>query len=434
MTGIEHGILAYDSSLTKEDQARLDEIGRADVVIGIPTHRNGRTIGEVLAALSQGVRKHLSGQRVVLMNADGGSSDNTVRLVHEAKVSDDMIIFSVLYQGIMGKGTGIRAILEAAARLEARACLVTDARVPGIRPDWVPALVRPVLTGVEAALACYQKSAYAAALGDNLTHPFLRTFFCADLEEALPGEFCVSGALAAELAGCDVWETDVAKFGVNMWLTSQLLVEERHIVQVDMGPRGDDSGDPGAVSDARFLHTVGTLFRLLTIHRRLWRQFWESGRSLRHYPFSGPRCADRSMPCPDCVQELWDAFMATQSEVDERWKPILRPDTLERVVKLYEQDVAEFDFAVDLWVRVVMDFAVAYNKGEGDPDKVADAFLPLYYGRAATYVRQTMGMTPGQRASLVDETTAAFMRARPYFLELWDDYEPWIDSSAGYWH
>jgi len=293
-------------------------------------------------------------------------------------------------------------------------------------------LVRPVLEGAEAAFACYQKSAYSAALGDNLIHPFLRIFFGADLDEALPGEFCLSGALAAELAAQDVWETDVAKFGVGMWVTIQLLSEERNIVQVDVGPRGDGSGEPGMASDARFLHIVGTLFRLLTIHRRLWQQVWQSTAPLKLFPYSGPRYSDGPIACQDCVDELYSAFVGVKDSHLERWEPVLTPNTLRQVMALCDLDRDVFEFPVQLWVQVVMDFGVSYNKGDGDPDKVADAFLPLFYGRAATYVQQTMGMTPAERAPIVAEITATFSRARRYFSKQWDDYQPWLDSS-GYW-
>ena len=286
----------YESALGDDARRRLREIGSADVVVGIPSHRNARTIGEVVRAVAEGVTVYLSNQRVVLMNAEGGSSDNTSRYLAEATVGDNVERLITVYEGGMGKGIAIRSIFEAAAHLDAKACVVVEARAPGIVPEWIPALVNPIMSGNDIVLGCYRRSAYAAALTDNLAYPFLRTIFNADVREPLASEFALSGTLAGDLANRDVWETDVARFGINIWLTVQGLVEERRIAQADLGYRGEGSGEPGAPGDARFGHMVGTLFRTLMVHRRVWQ------RNLPPQPpFHGDRSPDVSVPCSDWV-------------------------------------------------------------------------------------------------------------------------------------
>lgn len=418
------GILMYESALGDDARRRLREIGRADVVVGIPSHRNARTIGEVVRAVAEGVTIYLPNQRVVLMNADGGSSDNTSRYLIDAAVGPNVERLVTVYEGGMGKGVAIRSIFEASAVLDAKVCVVIEARAPGIVPEWIPALVNPVMSGNDIALGCYRRSAYAAALTDNLAYPFLRTFFNADIREPLASEFALSGSLAGEFANRDVWETDVARFGINIWLTVQGLVEERRVAQVDLGYRGEGSGDPGAPGDARFGHMVGTLFRTLTVHRRIWQRNLPP----RRPAFHGGRSPDVSAPCSDCATALVEAMYAARKDYAPEWEQALSPAAMAAVNALFEQPIESFAFPIELWARVVADFGLSYNKGDGDPDKVGDALLPLFYGRAGSYVRETEGMTVVQREAVVRRIVQAFQAVKPYFVEQWDNYQPWVDS------
>ena len=49
----------------------------ADLVVGIPSFNNARTIGHVARAASAGLAKYFPGRQAVLVNSDGGSTDGT---------------------------------------------------------------------------------------------------------------------------------------------------------------------------------------------------------------------------------------------------------------------------------------------------------------------------------------------------------------------
>ena len=419
-----------NSALTAKVERRLEKIGSADIIVGIPSYRSGRTIAEVIDAVMRGIATYLPGWRVVLVNADGGSSDNTTEQIAEVHAPPGVEKLLYVYRGQIGKGMGIHSIFEVAARLHARACVIIEAHAQGIVPEWIPALVNPVLAGDDLTMGCYQRSSYGAALGDNLVYPFLRAFFNADVREPLASEFCVSGELAADLLACDVWETDVARFGVNVWIGIQALAENRRISQVDLGYRGESGTEPGTPLDARFLHAIGTMFRLLTTHRRLW----EKAPIGKHIPFEGGRCQqNKPIPCQDCLGALVGAMRDGQERYGEEWKKTLSPETLQGVLALFEQPLENFDFPIDLWTRVVLELAVLHNKGEGDPDKVVRSLLPLFCGRAGAYVRQTQTLTPAEREMVVEQIVQAFADAKPLFLAKWNAYQSWLTENSTYW-
>jgi glucosylglycerate synthase len=427
MIRTDRGMLTYEgeTALGPEAKERLQQIDHADVVVGIPSHRNGRTIGEVARAAAEGIRDYLPGYRVLLMNADGGSSDNTSRLVSETPVGDNVEKLVTVYSGQMGKGTAIRAILEATRALKARACLVLEARAPGIRAEWTRDLCGPVLSGqYELAFGAYQRSPCSSALSENLAYPFLHMVLNADLPDPLAPEFCLSGALAADLIGRDVWETDVARFGINIWLAMVALVEDHCMCQVSMGYRGEMSGESGMSVDARFLHTAGTMFRLLTTQRRLWQR----DLPVKQVPLLGQPGPERVLPCQDYLSMLVDTMQDARRNYAAHWERTFTPKTLQALRQIAEDSPDTLDFGHALWARVVVESAVVYNKGEGDPDKVIEALMPLYYARIASFIRQTMHLTPGARQDVVRDTARAFAAAKPFLIEYWNAYQPWAEA------
>lgn len=61
----------------KEVQEQLDLIKTADIVVGIPSFNNARTIGHVVRAVQAGLAKYFPDRKSVLVNSDGGSHNRT---------------------------------------------------------------------------------------------------------------------------------------------------------------------------------------------------------------------------------------------------------------------------------------------------------------------------------------------------------------------
>src|SRR5260221_582169 len=132
------------------DDARraAESIGQACIVIGIPSYNNGRTIGHVVRAANAGLAKYFPHLTGVVINSDGGSTDNTREAVLSARVEDGHLMLlstpmgvahrlSFPYHGIPGKGSAFRLIFQMAAALGAKACAVIDSDLRSITPEWI---------------------------------------------------------------------------------------------------------------------------------------------------------------------------------------------------------------------------------------------------------------------------------------------------------
>ena len=75
-------------NIDNELYAKTKTIGKTDIVIGIPSYNNARTIGHVVRAVQAGIAKYFPDKRAVLVNSDGGSTDGTMEVVQSTTVDD----------------------------------------------------------------------------------------------------------------------------------------------------------------------------------------------------------------------------------------------------------------------------------------------------------------------------------------------------------
>jgi hypothetical protein len=420
--------------LRSEAQRQLKRIGHADLVIGIPTYGNPTTAGMVVQTVLDGVAADLADLRVVLINADAAFSRGTRRAVADATASASIPVVIGGYTGKLGRGSAVRAILHAALDLQAGAVVALDAHTTSITSDWVATLVRPVLTGqADLMLPRYHWPLPDGGLSDLIFYPLTRALWGYSLRQPGAGDCAVSAALAQAVVEHDVWETEVAGFGFEVWLSSMALTEgpdpktgERwQVGQVDLGEKCYVPRRSLAHFRMVFRQAVGTLLRQVQIRPAVW----QAMPLIQSIPtLQGPPVAPAEpVPTPD-VTHLLDALRVGWTEYRALWQRILTSVNLATIEALAVQPARRFIFPPDLWARVIYDFAVVYNKGERDPDRMVDSLLPLYQGRLASLWHDVAGLTSIGREGTVSAQAVEFESARDYLLGRWETYVPWIDS------
>src|SRR5438445_13038867 len=241
------------------DALRMQE--RADIVVGIPSFRNAATIGHVTEAAAEGLRRNFPNMRAVIVNADGGSEDGTRDRVRAS--ADGVPIVTGRYQGRSGKGSAFRAIFEAVSLLGARACAVVDSDLRSITPDWIERLVGPIVRGeAEYVTPLYARHKYDGTITNTIAYPLTRALYGARIRQPIGGEFGFSSRLASTYASEPVWDTDVARFGIDIFMTTTAVVGGARIAQAFLGAKIHDPKDPGADLGPMFTQVVGTLLAL----------------------------------------------------------------------------------------------------------------------------------------------------------------------------
>jgi hypothetical protein len=76
------------TALTPAIRDEIERLGRADIMVGIPSFKNAATIGYVVRAAQAGLVQYFPDLRPVVVNSDAGSPDGTGRVVVETEPPD----------------------------------------------------------------------------------------------------------------------------------------------------------------------------------------------------------------------------------------------------------------------------------------------------------------------------------------------------------
>src|SRR5512143_1953045 len=226
---------------TGEASARTSGLD-VEIVVGIPSFNNARTIGHVVQAVEAGLAKYFPGRRSILVNSDGGSTDGTADVVREASCDYESIMvdhsratFRKLvtpYHGVPGKGSAFRKIFEIVRESGARACAVVDSDLRSITPEWIELLIKPVLDqGYEYVAPYYMRHKYDGTITNTIVYPMTRALYGKRVRQPIGGAFGFSGRLASLFLDKDVWEGDVARFGIDIWMTTTALANGFRVCQ-----------------------------------------------------------------------------------------------------------------------------------------------------------------------------------------------------------
>jgi len=409
-----------DSALDRATRQRVAGLGPVDVVVGLPTYKNSRTIGGVITALSEGMTAHFPDLRALIAVSDGGSTDDTIAVARRTPLAKGVGLLAYEYTGLTGKGSAIRSVMEVADLTRARACAIVDADVRSINSDWIERLIGPIMAdAADFVSPYYVRDRHEVTINDMIAYPLTRALYSFDVRQPLGGEAAMSQRAYQTFIGRDVWETDVARFGIHIWMITLAINAGWRLHQASLGTKSHDYKDPTVGFEPKFMQIVGTLFRLMTIYRRVWPEVTGS----RPVPLWGELGYRVPEPVPTTRQTLWDGFSKGMKRYRRNIKTILSPEQqtlLEELLSGNRPPVTHQD-----WARMVMDFSVVYNRGEGDPDKVALSLLPVYYARKATLLEQLEGQPWSAVEDAIHAQGDAFVATKDYLIQRWVSYVPW---------
>jgi len=403
------------SALPGEVRKELRRVGHADLVVGIPSFQNAATVGHVVRTVGEGADR-LLGLRTLVLNADGGSTDGTREAAVASPVPASVRVLSTTYEGVPGKGTAVRAVLEAAQLVGARCCLTVDADLRSIEPWWVQRLAGPVLEGgADYVVPLYLRHKYDGTITNTLAYPMTRALYGARVRQPIGGDFGLSRALVARLLSKPVWESDVARFGIDVWMTTTALCEGFRVVQANLGPKVHDARDPAATLGPMFQQVVGTLFSLLAVYPWRWRQV----RGSQPVPEVGEPVEGEPEPVSITIPALVERFREGLRSHGSLWARVLAPEVREQVERAAEGGPAGW-LTDRWWARVVYDFAVAFHRDDLDPDAVVAALVPVYFGRVAAFAEETQALDSRQAERVVERQAEVFEQEKPRLVAAWE--------------
>jgi glycosyltransferase involved in cell wall biosynthesis len=409
-------------------QGRIEKIKETDILIGIPSYNNARTIGHVVRAVEAGLSKYFSHYRAILVNSDGGSTDGTMDVVRQASIDHDSILIdqklerfhkiAIPYSGIPGKGSAFRTVFAIAKALNAKACAVVDSDLRSITPEWIELLIKPVLEeGYDYVAPYYHRHKYDGTITNTIVYPMTRALYGKRIRQPIGGDFGFSGKLAAFYLTKDVWETDVARFGIDIWMTTTAVANAFKVCQAFLGAKIHDAKDPGADLSAMLYQVVSSVFDLMEEYASVWKDTKKS----ESIPTFGFAYAVGLEPIHVNLDRMIEKFRLGVKELSVLYKSFLPKELLQLLSTIAEGPKEKFSLSDDAWVEIIYNFALACHHKTMREEHILKSLTPLYLGKVASFVIGTWESTAEEVEQRLEALCIAYERKKSYLKERWKE-------------
>jgi hypothetical protein len=414
--------------LAPQVRDQVAALGTAEIVIGIPSYNNARTIGHVVRAAHAGLLKYFPERRALIVNSDGGSKDQTREVAEQAQLDTQGLLLvshalqpvhrlTTPYHGVPGKGSAFRTIFRVAEMVGARACVVVDADLRSIAPEWFDLLLRPVLEhDFDYVAPYYKRHKYDGTITNSIVYPLTRALYGRRVRQPIGGDFGLSGRLLQRLLSRDVWTTDVARYGIDIWMTTTAIAENFRVCQAYLGAKIHDAKDPGSDLSAMLLQVVGSVFDLMETHSSVWRNVFGSlPAPLFGFPFEVGL-----EPVPIDLPRMLAAFGQGCRDLRPVYDQVIPGSTLKELTDATSLPPEKFVLSEETWVNVVYEFALAYHRRTINREHLLKSLTPLYLGWVASFARQTEPENAAQVEDRIERLCMVYEQLKPPLLSRWD--------------
>jgi hypothetical protein len=424
--------LAEESFLTDDFLRQLMNVGEVDILVGLPTHNNAKTVGSIVQTIQSGILRGFPRERTVIINADGGSRDGTPELVTGVSI-DDVRPSSNLYalrtlhsistkyasSPLPANGVAFRTILAAAELLRARACVVMSPESANIEPEWISKLLGPIYRdGFDLVTPTYRRHRFEGLLITNLLYPMTRALYGLRIREAYSPEFGFSGRLGSQFLGQNVWNDGTEGAGVELRFTLAAITGRYPICQSFLGEKLHVERHAADLVPA-LRQTVGALFSSLEPDFPVWSVVTGS----QPAPTTGADHEVLLEPLRVNRKRLREMFSTGVAELASIFQSILSPSTLAELQRIAGLGEGEFHYPAELWVKTVYEFAASYRKSAISRDHIIQALAPLFRGRVFTFLMENRDASADDVENHIEGLCLEFERLKPYLLQLWKSRE-----------
>lgn len=419
--------LAEETFLDDNFLRQLMSVGEVDLLVGIPSHNNAKTIGPIVTTIEESFQQNFGRERVVIVNVDGGSKDGTSDVVINTPPPTSASLrglsslrtlhrITTRYANQPSRGAAFRAILAAADLLRAKACAVISPEITNFSASWVKNLLQPVYReNFDFVAPLYSRPKHDGLLARNLVYPMGRAVFGRKIRELNSSELGFSGRLAGHCLNLDVWREESLRTSPESWLAITAISSDFRCCQSFLGPKlhSPAASGPDIVTAVR--QVVGTLFWCLESQQ----SFWMERNGSESVPTFGPEHELTSDSLRVNRKRIFDLFRSGAAELSGVLKSILTRQTQAELQAIATQDDRNFRYTDQLWVKTLCEFAASYHRATIDRDHLIQALVPLYRGRIYSFLQEHHDSSPEDIEAHSENLCLEFERQKPYLVERW---------------
>jgi len=314
-------------------------------------------------------------------------------------------------------------VFEAAFRLKAKALLVVDADLKSIRPEWIKSMTEPILNKeAQYLVPYYSRHKYDGTITNQIVYPLTRALYGQCIRQPIGGDFAIAPEILDLYLKEDVWTTDVARFGIDIWMTTTAINEGFKIEQVFLGTKIHEAKDPAEDLGPMFRQIISTLFYLIGKYEEEWRKVKAS---CAVKIIGGIKKDVKPEPLEVNYNKLRDEFLDGFDHFSPMYKQIIEADNyykLEKTVKKAKENEG-IVFPQELWAKIIYDFAFTYQSWSRNRRRLVDIMTPLYFGRTAAYCQEVADLSDEEAEQVIEAQSLAFEKLKPYLINKYKIWE-----------
>lgn len=411
-----------EPAVSPEIKSRINDLGRADVMVAVPSYNNESTISGVMKTIAEGLSTFFGDAKSVVFVCEGGSLDETKRVARLTDIGLTVDKMVGTYRGSPGKGNALRAVFKAALDLDVKALAMIDADTRSITPDWVNHLLSPVVRDdYDYVTPQYRRYKYDGTITNVIVHPMVSAVYGKKLRQPIGGDFGFSRRFLEVIAGQQVWDPFVGQFGIDIWMTITAIVRGARICQANLGAKVHDAKDPAFSLGPMYMQVLSTLFRSMAY----FENYWTGISQVDEVEVKGTPVPWEPEPIPISVTRLIEEFNMGMKHFASLYREILGDESFRRLEHVACSDhctpagYSNFYLPPDLWARIVYDLAVIFNCWKGNTHKLIDLSSPLYFGKVASIANRIMDLDYVETEKVINDNLRAFENEKTYLVDRW---------------
>ena len=443
-----------ESTKSRVSRAPGSHPDRPPLVVGVPfLAGTGTTLSNVITTVTTGLRRHYPEHRSIVLAVGESDAKEDVRQLaelSETAISHGSIIVVRKPTSLLrGKGWSVLLVLELAASIGAHVALLDadlvsdESSGAGLSPEWVRALLGPVVNGRDFVVPGYARHYQEARLTNPVLFPLVSSILGVDVRQPIGGDFGISARFADEYLRSigDRRHGPVSSYGIDVSLTITAIRLEKAIVTAPLGVKLQDMspvlGVDGLHKDiSMFEQVIHALFediasfsgeaRLTGMHHPRPVEAFGSSRGVVTIEDHGVDL--------DELSDLMERFTKGWLDYNRDYARVLSESQYNEYAALAESALEDLQISDELWASTVFRYLSTYvasasGEQEGQRRKrLISSLANLYCGYLVHYL--SVIRTEKNRSGADDQVLSLgfveewmrrlqdeFVRQKMYFIE-----------------
>ncbi len=377
---------AIKPALSGELKKQINKVKQASLIVGIPAYNCASTINYVIYQSALGLINFFPEFSSIIFIADGGSTDGTLNVAKAFKLPNKVNLILGRYKGISGKGSAVKAMMEACIHLNSNAIVIIDSDLRSIKPEWIKILFNSVIKkGGDLATPVYIRDKFDGTITNHLCYPFTKGVYEKDLRQPISGDFALSRRLVENLLQNPLWENSFTRrFGIDIFITHYAIANKYRIYEAFLGSKVHEPKDPAEHLKSMFIQVAGSILECMIEYRPVWEKI--SGNKTCKVPLLKENFSFLK-PEPLLLNFKTQKLKFKEEAYKNRFilKKLLSKELLNSLLKL--------DLKDEKWAKIAYSLASSYIKRELDPLSVLKAFYSVWLAKVTFFIKEALNLT-----------------------------------------